>query len=151
MGKELNSEAIEETLGESLLPPTCRAQAGDAQGGPGGHVEHAAEFLFHSAAQGAGASSSGRQLVSRSRHGACIQLGGEACAGAGQRQDRDGVGRDAAVTWRGGLANDKPAAESWKLCSSTSAGKKLCKDISLLGMPLAFCRLFSSGRIGNRH
>lgn len=97
MGKKLNSEAMKRPW-ENLSPSTCRAQAGDAQGGPGAHVEHADEFLLHSAAQGAGVDSPGRQLVSRSRHGACIQLGGEACAGAGRRQDRDGVGRDTAVT-----------------------------------------------------
>ena len=53
------------------------------------------------------------------------------------RRTKEAVGSGTAVTWHGGLANSKPEAECWRLSNFTSAGKKLCRDISLLGMPLA--------------
>lgn len=95
-------------------------------------VEDAAGFLFHPAVPRAGVSSAGKQLVSCSNHRAHVQQGGWLAAGL-----RPEVGRGTAVTWHGGLAGDKPEAESWRPCGSTNTGKKLCKEISLLGMPLA--------------
>lgn len=62
------------------------------------------------------------------------------CADLAGSRTKKGVGRGTAVTWHGGLAK-KPEAESWRLCSFISAGKKLCKDVSLLGMPLGYCKL----------
>lgn len=92
MTRELHSGAVKDRPGEDLTPSTCGAVAGDAQGGSWGHVEPLWGFISTRAAQGAGVSSPGRQLVSHSSRRECIQQGGEACAliwrAAGPRRGR---------------------------------------------------------------
>lgn len=80
MTRELYSGAVKDRPGENLTPLTCGAVAGDAQGGSWGHAEPLLGFISTLAAQGAGVSSTGRQLVSHSSHRECIQQGGKACA-----------------------------------------------------------------------